>query len=339
VGVDGSFQPFAFASKGGLGGNAGALYNTGQALISGCTCEGNSGGPGGRGGGGFTSEPGGDGGDFGILYNTGIASFTLCTLDSNSVGAGGPGAIINNSPFPPTFGLGGNPGTNACIFNSGTITFIASTVTRNSGGGVLNTWFATARNSIIALNGPANSFDYHGPFSSQGHNLIGNNAGSFGFFVGANNDLVGTPESPINPLINPLAENGGRWPTVALLPGSPARDAGDDLLLLPPFSLSTDQRGQPRKIGAHMDIGAFEVALVTAPWLTSAGVTVDQLFAFQFTNSPGGTFTVLTSTNVALPPESWTPLGAPSEIAPGLYQFLAPISAGNPQQFYRVRNP
>jgi len=46
---------------------------------------------------------------------------------------------------------------------------------------------------------------------------------------------------------------------MALLAGSPALDAGNDGLLNPPYELATDQRGFPRKVGSHVDIGAFEL--------------------------------------------------------------------------------
>ena len=44
---------------------------------------------------------------------------------------------------------------------------------------------------------------------------------------------------------------------MALLPGSPALDAGSDFLVSS-ANVATDQRGFPRKAGAHVDIGAFE---------------------------------------------------------------------------------
>jgi uncharacterized repeat protein (TIGR01451 family) len=56
----------------------------------------------------------------------------------------------------------------------------------------------------------------------------------------------------IDPLLAPLANNGGPSLTHALLPGSPAVDAGDPLLCR-----STDGRGLSR-FGA-CDIGAYEV--------------------------------------------------------------------------------
>lgn len=53
--------------------------------------------------------------------------------------------------------------------------------------------------------------------------------------------------------LGPLADNGGPTWTHALLPGSPAIDAADDLACL-----ATDQRGVIRPQGPHCDIGAFE---------------------------------------------------------------------------------
>jgi hypothetical protein len=57
-----------------------------------------------------------------------------------------------------------------------------------------------------------------------------------------------------DPLLAPLAANGGPTLTHALLPGSPAIDAGNNAGEQP-----TDQRGAPRLAGAAPDIGAFEV--------------------------------------------------------------------------------
>jgi hypothetical protein len=46
---------------------------------------------------------------------------------------------------------------------------------------------------------------------------------------------------------------------MALLPGSPALDAGDNTT-----APATDQRGLPRIVGGTIDIGAFEVQVVAA---------------------------------------------------------------------------
>jgi hypothetical protein len=86
-----------------------------------------------------------------------------------------------------------------------------------------------------------------------GHNLIGNGSGSSGFDP---TDLVGTASNPIDPLLGPLADNGGPTLTMALLPGSPAIDAGDNT-----DAPMWDQRGPGfrRIVNGTIDIGAYEV--------------------------------------------------------------------------------
>jgi hypothetical protein len=49
-------------------------------------------------------------------------------------------------------------------------------------------------------------------------------------------------------------------------------------------------------------------------------------------------FSVLTSTNPALPVADWTVLGQPAESSPGVFQFTG-LSQTNSQQFYQVRSP
>lgn len=79
--------------------------------------------------------------------------------------------------------------------------------------------------------------------------------------LGANNLIQSTLlEMPadtlcVDPMLLPLAANGGRTMTHALAPGSPAVDAGNNVA-----GLEFDQRGTgfPRVKGAQADIGAFE---------------------------------------------------------------------------------
>ena len=67
-----------------------------------------------------------------------------------------------------------------------------------------------------------------------------------------------------DPLLAPLALNGGATPNHALGAGSPAIDAAnpggclDNLGAL----LVVDQRGQPRPFGVQCDIGAYELGLI-----------------------------------------------------------------------------
>jgi hypothetical protein len=70
-------------------------------------------------------------------------------------------------------------------------------------------------------------------------------------------NLIGTAAAPIDPLLGPLMNNGGRTPTHSLLPGSPALNAGDPDFMPPP---DFDQRGAgfPRIRNGRIDIGALE---------------------------------------------------------------------------------
>lgn len=188
--------------------------------------------------------------------------------------------------------------------------------------------------------GVSGSDDLSGVFTSLGFNLIGVTDGSSGFTNGVNGDLVGSSSAPLNPLLGPLANNGGPTPTMALLHGSPALDAGDDALLGPPYNLTTDQRGFPRKSGAHVDIGAFEAQIDAAPFLVSAYDSRTREFQFTFTTSmPGATYSILTTTNLTGPPSAWTSLGAATQIAPGQFQFIELPSANEPQRFFKVSCP
>jgi Ca2+-binding RTX toxin-like protein len=106
--------------------------------------------------------------------------------------------------------------------------------------------------SIIAGNTAATNPDVAGDFIDRGNNLIGDATGSSGFTVST---LVGDSTTPIDPLLGSLQDNGGSTLTQALLPSSPAIDAGSN-----PDNLTTDQRGTgfERIIGLSTDIGAFE---------------------------------------------------------------------------------
>jgi hypothetical protein len=59
------------------------------------------------------------------------------------------------------------------------------------------------------------------------YNLIGKNDNSTGFT--AIGDQTGTIATPLNPLLDPLANNGGPTQTRALRPTSPAIDKGNSL--------------------------------------------------------------------------------------------------------------
>jgi hypothetical protein len=89
-----------------------------------------------------------------------------------------------------------------------------------------------------------------GTVTSLGYNLSSDNGGGY----------LTSPGDQINtdPMLGPLQDNGGPTFTHALLPGSPAINAGDPSGSRPPFS---DQRGPgfARVVNGRLDIGSFEV--------------------------------------------------------------------------------
>jgi CSLREA domain-containing protein len=106
--------------------------------------------------------------------------------------------------------------------------------------------------------------DCAGTIISQDYNLIEQTPAP-----GGCNVIATTTHNKIGPfskavLSTTLSYNGGPTPTLELPPGSAAIDAGDDSVLGSPFNLATDQRGFPRKVGAHVDIGALETGPVQA---------------------------------------------------------------------------
>ena len=91
------------------------------------------------------------------------------------------------------------------------------------------------------------------------HSLIGDNTSTEladAQTPDANGNLIGTTPSPIDPLLGPLQDNGGPTLTHALLPGSPAINAGSN-----PERFRFDQRGSgfQRVIGSAPDMGAWEL--------------------------------------------------------------------------------
>lgn len=114
----------------------------------------------------------------------------------------------------------------------------------------------TLQNSIIKnnyLNNP-NCTLVVTPINSLGHNISNDNSCD-----GLNQptDMVDT-----DPMLGWLTDNGGFTATRALLPDSPALDAGNAAACAGPLVNGVDQRGIPRPIGSGCDIGAVESGFV-----------------------------------------------------------------------------
>ena len=198
------------------------------------------------------SSTGNSWGNGGGIYNEGGMTVTNSTFSDNSANRGG--ALYNDggsAQFTNNTFVGNYPGASN---NPGGTFYVA--------GGSLALY-----NNIISSSPSYSSTCYAvSPSSLTGSNNL-NNRGC-GSTSSSSNYLPGRIFTgnlqPSSMLLGPLGDNGGPTQTFALLPGSPAIDAGDDSACP-----ATDQRGVARPIGAHCDIGAVESPLIDAITVTS----------------------------------------------------------------------
>jgi hypothetical protein len=218
----------------------GGIYTKGGTLIvENCTISGNS-----------TSTVGG-----GIcLYIADALNVTVrnTTISGNTAGTSGGGIMFGNPPpqipAPVRFLV-----QNCTIANNRT-----NGAASGQGGGGIGSLVAAGitsiESTIVANNTNANAPDALGSIAAS-FSLIRNQTGAT--VSGSNNLPAGT-----DPRLGPLQNNGGTTQTIALLPGSPAINAGSN-----PASLTTDQRGAgyTRVFESAADIGAFEAQQTTVP--------------------------------------------------------------------------
>jgi hypothetical protein len=224
-------------------------------------------------------------------------------------------------------GIENGVGSTATITNC---TISGNSTSGNGGGinnsasstGVVNLW-----NTIVAGNtATSGGNDCDGKINSLGHNLVQSTTGVSG--------LVDTDQQGVNPTLGVLANNGGPTETLALLPGSPAIDGGDDSVLTDPV-FTTDQRGTgfARKVFAHVDIGAFEQQVEITPTTITPAVE-GSFYSQQFAasgNSPSFTLMLLGTAPPGLSFNSPTGIlsGTPTEI--GTFQFsIQAVGSDNP---------
>jgi hypothetical protein len=242
------------AAGGGLYQDAGTTV-----FITGSTFSGN------QAVGGSSVAGGGNAGGGGLFqfFDAGNLSIVNSTFAGNAArgGAGSPGFTPGGVADAGGLSLSGG-GTDRLVNDTIAFNVAASGGPGGSAeaGGLLVAPPGVPRpqlwNTLVAENVAPVRPDVDGAFVTLGHNLIGNAAGSTGFSP-ARGDLLNIPALQIGLL--PLATNGGPTLTLALAPTSLALDHGDDAVLTDPVTaLSTDQRGQPCRAGAHVDIGAFE---------------------------------------------------------------------------------
>jgi hypothetical protein len=83
---------------------------------------------------------------------------------------------------------------------------------------------------------------------------------------------------------------------------------------------------------------AFTTAQVPPPQLGGLVLGAGG-FKFSFTNWPGLSYTVWSTTDVAQPLSRWQNLGHPTESPTGQHQFADPQAMTNSQLYYNVRQP
>lgn len=199
-----------------------------------------------------------------INLGTAVSTLTSSTIDGNAADKGGGLFVGGGGPYTAAVSIvdstiSGNTGNvyAAAAYLDGPVTIVASTIAFNTSNISTGVELASAsspvqiESSIVADDANA-YFDYD--IGGRGYAIT--ITGSHDIVIHAAQGIV-LPADTINaePLLLPLADNGGETRTHALGDGSPALDAGDDVA-----ALRFDQRGNPflRVIGAAADIGAYE---------------------------------------------------------------------------------
>jgi hypothetical protein len=277
----------------------------------------------------------GQGGFGGGIFNGAAATLTITNsaLSGNTAGFGGGTfnagtlTIVNSTVSGNTASEGGGTYTDG----GGTLTISNSTISGNTaasvGGGSFNLRTLVITNSTISGNTAASA---GGGIFNIGTLEIGDTilkAGALGANIANNGGTVTSlgynissddgsgfltgPGDQINtdPLLGPLQNNGGPTFTHALLPGSPAIDAGDPKFTPPPYY---DQRGPDfwRVRNGRIDVGSFEVQAGTTPTPTA---TASPTPTATFTPTPTPTFTPTpTPTSTPTPTPTATATATPT---------------------------
>jgi Bacterial Ig-like domain (group 3) len=250
------------------------------------------------------------------IYNEGTLTLTDSTVSGNA-NVAEPYAGISNygtmTVIDSTVARNSSGGVRGGgIYNIGlTMTVIASTISGNSGGGIYSGQgdIAALGATIVADNtGGPNCVAYDaGSLYSAGYNLTNDETGSACGFTAAT-DLVNK-----NPLLGPLAANGG--PTQTILPGatSPAADVIPNPVTLRGVAVcpGTDQRGvaRPGQGETRCTIGAAEAgftnptttSVTLSPATATAGTRVVYLVVVtpkSGTGTPTGTISFTTGSTL-----------------------------------------
>jgi len=168
-----------------------------------------------------------------VLSTTAVSNSTISNNSGGGIysdpGVAASGSYIDNTTMSDNYVEIWNTGFNG--------TYIKNTIFNVSPGG----------HSIVTN---------YNAVTSNGYNVSSDDSGGY---LNGSGDQINT-----DPLLGPLQDNGGPTFTHALLPGSPAIDAGDPNFAPPPYY---DQRGPgfDRVRGSRIDVGSYEVQATSTP--------------------------------------------------------------------------
>jgi len=265
---------------------------------------------------------------FGGIYNHGALTLTNCSLSENAGYWGGAISNANSAALTvANCSLSGNAAVQGGgIYNNlSTVTVINSSFSGNSatryqrrtgdGGGIYNQQgTVTVTNGTLSGNTATDSgggiFSYAAVLNYA--NTIIANSGNGGDCSITGGSVIGTNRNNLvqdgscsdngsnfltgDPLLGPLAENGGPTQTMALLAGSAALDAGSAA-----YCPATDQRGITRPQGAACDIGAFELEVSTTTTTVEPTTTTTTI-----SPCPAPNLTAPSGAATSKPAFSWT---------------------------------
>lgn len=297
-------------------GQGGAVYSAEHLVVDSCTFDQNYALGGGTiGAGGTAWVPGS--GEGGAVWSSGFLAATNSTLTANDAIGG-----VNNYPVGPGPGGPGNGG--GIFFFGGTAILVNLTVAANRvdggtnwvnfgskglalGGEVFTTnTSVTVRNSILANS--ANGPEVWGALTDGGYNLCSDGTAGFSATGSLNQ---------VDPMLSALSQNGGPTPTMALLAGSPARDA------IPSGFPPVDQREVTRPQGPAADMGAVE-----ADFISAAAAIITQPLGANVRAGTNVNFVVGASGTAPLS-YLWTKNGKPIAGATTSVLFLTNIQSGD----------
>jgi hypothetical protein len=205
----------------------------------------------------------GNGGGMNISAS-GSATIANATISGNTAGASSGGLFTNRGTITNTT-ISGNTANGALATDGGggiriqaganSVGIASSTITANTApnstmGARSGIWHETGTlniaSSIVAANVAQDiQRDGTGIIASGGFNLIGENTSvttEFPAGLPSGTDYVGTDGAPLDPMIGPLADNGGATETHAVVAGSIAIDKGNS------FGIEMDQRFYVRPV-------------------------------------------------------------------------------------------